>query len=175
MYKQKMISYGHPNIYSKLPGGIRREGRTASCILVDVYKRQPLGKQMGHAGAIISGTSGSAKEKIEALVAAGMQFAQEPSDIPALLKAAKDTTLSLIHIFIIILVDTCTDTCAVGSTDRAIRVIKFDCSPRHSCQSVTEDRTQEHICAVSYTHLQTVPPDISCLDWVLYVIVFPVK
>ncbi len=27
----------------------------------------PLGKQMGHAGAIISGTSGSAKEKIEAL------------------------------------------------------------------------------------------------------------
>ena len=39
MYKQKMISYGHPNIYSKLPGGIRREGRTASCILV-----------FGHAG-----------------------------------------------------------------------------------------------------------------------------
>ena len=52
----------------------------------------PLGKQMGHAGAIISGTSGSAKEKIEALEAAGIQVAQEPSDIPALLKAAKDTT-----------------------------------------------------------------------------------
>ena len=46
----------------------------------------PLGKQMGHAGAIISGTSGSAKEKIEALEAAGIQVAQEPSDIPALLK-----------------------------------------------------------------------------------------
>ena len=46
----------------------------------------PPGKQMGHAGAIISGSSGSAKEKIESLEAAGIQVAQEPSDIPKLLK-----------------------------------------------------------------------------------------
>lgn len=46
----------------------------------------PLGKQMGHAGAIISGGSGSAKGKIEALEAAGIRVAQEPSDIPKLLK-----------------------------------------------------------------------------------------
>ena len=58
----------------------------------------PLGKQMGHAGAIISGTFGSAKEKIEALEAAGIQVAQEPSDIPALLKAAKDTTRDILKL-----------------------------------------------------------------------------
>lgn len=46
----------------------------------------PPGKQMGHAGAIISGSSGSAKEKIESLKAAGIRVAQEPSDIPKLLK-----------------------------------------------------------------------------------------
>ena len=58
----------------------------------------PLGKQMGHAGAIISGTFGSAKEKIEASEAAGIQVAQEPSDIPALLKAAKDTTRDILKL-----------------------------------------------------------------------------
>lgn len=46
----------------------------------------PPGKQMGHAGAIISGGSGSAKGKMEALEAAGIRVAQEPSDIPKLLK-----------------------------------------------------------------------------------------
>lgn len=46
----------------------------------------PPGKQMGHAGAIISGGSGSAKGKIEALEAAGIRVAQKPSDIPKLLK-----------------------------------------------------------------------------------------
>ena len=46
----------------------------------------PPGKQMGHAGAIISGGSGSADEKIKALRAAGIRVAMEPSDIPVLLK-----------------------------------------------------------------------------------------
>lgn len=45
----------------------------------------PPGKQMGHAGAIISGGSGSAAEKIAALEAAGILVAKEPSEIPALL------------------------------------------------------------------------------------------
>lgn len=45
----------------------------------------PPGKQMGHAGAIISGGSGSATEKIEILKAAGIHAAKEPSDIPQLL------------------------------------------------------------------------------------------
>jgi succinyl-CoA synthetase alpha subunit len=47
----------------------------------------PPGKQMGHAGAIISSGSGTAAEKIAALEAAGVQVAKEPSEIPALLKA----------------------------------------------------------------------------------------
>lgn len=46
----------------------------------------PLGKQMGHAGAIIAGNSGSAAGKIAALEAAGIRVAREPSEIPGLLK-----------------------------------------------------------------------------------------
>jgi len=46
----------------------------------------PQGKQMGHAGAIISGGSGSAEDKISAMEAAGIKVAKEPSDIPGILK-----------------------------------------------------------------------------------------
>lgn len=46
----------------------------------------PPGKQMGHAGAIISGNSGSAEDKIAALTAAGIQVAKEPKEVPMLLK-----------------------------------------------------------------------------------------
>ena len=48
----------------------------------------PAGKRMGHAGAIISGGSGSAADKIAALEAAGVRVAQSASQIPGLLKAA---------------------------------------------------------------------------------------
>ena len=48
----------------------------------------PKGKQMGHAGAIISGGSGSAEEKVAALEAAGVRVAKEPSEIPGMLKEA---------------------------------------------------------------------------------------
>ena len=47
----------------------------------------PPKKQMGHAGAIISGSSGSAQEKITALTVAGIQVAKEPAEIPILLKS----------------------------------------------------------------------------------------
>lgn len=46
----------------------------------------PEGKQMGHAGAIIAGSSGTAAGKIAALEAAGICVAREPSEIPGLLK-----------------------------------------------------------------------------------------
>ena len=51
-------------------------------------KTAPAGKRMGHAGAIVSGTSGTAQAKIEALEKAGVQVADLPSHIPALVKAA---------------------------------------------------------------------------------------
>jgi succinyl-CoA synthetase alpha subunit len=48
----------------------------------------PPGKRMGHAGAIISGASGTAKEKIAALRAACIRVADSPADLGITLKQA---------------------------------------------------------------------------------------
>jgi succinyl-CoA synthetase alpha subunit len=45
----------------------------------------PPGKKMGHAGAIISGSKGTAAAKIEALEAAGCKVAQNPTEIGGLM------------------------------------------------------------------------------------------
>ncbi|HET7457007.1 MAG TPA: succinate--CoA ligase subunit alpha [Gemmatimonadaceae bacterium] len=46
----------------------------------------PPGRRMGHAGAIISGSSGTAAEKIEAFESAGMGVAKRPMDFVKLLQ-----------------------------------------------------------------------------------------
>ena len=50
-------------------------------------REAPKGKQMGHAGAIISSGAGTAAEKVAAFEAAGVPVARETSEIPTLLKA----------------------------------------------------------------------------------------
>ena len=46
----------------------------------------PPGKQMGHAGAIITGSSGTAQAKKEALEARGVRVGESPSEVAALVK-----------------------------------------------------------------------------------------
>jgi succinyl-CoA synthetase alpha subunit len=46
----------------------------------------PKGRRMGHAGAIISGSSGTAEEKLAAFEAAGIGIMRRPADVVALLK-----------------------------------------------------------------------------------------
>jgi succinyl-CoA synthetase alpha subunit len=48
----------------------------------------PPGKRMGHAGAIISGGTGTAKEKVEAFRAAGVPVAGTPAEISDLIAEA---------------------------------------------------------------------------------------
>jgi succinyl-CoA synthetase alpha subunit len=47
----------------------------------------PKGRRMGHAGAIISGSSGTAEEKLAAFEAAGIAVMRRPADVVGLLRA----------------------------------------------------------------------------------------
>jgi succinyl-CoA synthetase alpha subunit len=53
----------------------------------------PKGRRMGHAGAIISGASGTAEEKLAAFEAAGIGIMRRPVDVVALLKDKKAETV----------------------------------------------------------------------------------
>ena len=46
----------------------------------------PKGRRMGHAGAIISGSSGTAEEKMDAFKAAGISVMKRPADVVTLLR-----------------------------------------------------------------------------------------
>jgi succinyl-CoA synthetase alpha subunit len=72
------------------------EERAAAFIAANVTKpvvgyvagfTAPEGKTMGHAGAIVSGSSGTAQAKKEALEAAGVKVGKTPSETAALMRA----------------------------------------------------------------------------------------
>ncbi len=48
----------------------------------------PKGRRMGHAGAIISGSSGTAEEKIQAFEQAGIRVMKRPADVVSLIERA---------------------------------------------------------------------------------------
>jgi len=45
----------------------------------------PIGKRMGHAGAIVMGRAGTAQSKVEAFLEAGVRVAERPSDVARIL------------------------------------------------------------------------------------------
>ncbi|MDH5803620.1 MAG: succinate--CoA ligase subunit alpha [Gemmatimonadota bacterium] len=71
--EQQAAQFVHENVTKPVIGFIA--GQTA-----------PPGRRMGHAGAIISGSSGTAAEKMEALAEAGISVMKRPADVVPLLK-----------------------------------------------------------------------------------------
>jgi len=55
----------------------------------------PPGRRMGHAGAIISGGTGTAKEKYDAMAAAGIHCVQSPADIGQTMASVLGKTVSV--------------------------------------------------------------------------------
>jgi succinyl-CoA synthetase alpha subunit len=63
-----------------------RERMTKPVVAFVAGKTAPPGKRMGHAGAIVSGGTGTAAEKIEAFRKAGIPVATVPSEVGKLMK-----------------------------------------------------------------------------------------
>jgi succinyl-CoA synthetase alpha subunit len=71
--EQEAAAYAKANLSKPVVGFIA--GQTA-----------PPGRRMGHAGAIISGSAGTAEEKIEAFQQAGIGVAKRPADVVGLIQ-----------------------------------------------------------------------------------------
>lgn len=69
-----------------------REKMTKPVVAFISGRTAPPGKRMGHAGAIISGRTGTAQAKIEALQGAGALIAETISEIPQLVRQALPST-----------------------------------------------------------------------------------
>ena len=65
-----------------------KENMTKPVVAFVAGQTAPPGKRMGHAGAIVAGGTGTAKEKIEKFESCGIPVASKPSEIPELLKKA---------------------------------------------------------------------------------------
>lgn len=70
----------------ELAAGFVAEHMTKPVVGFVAGRSAPPGKRMGHAGAIVEGSSGLADDKIRALEAAGVHVAEHPEQIPELLK-----------------------------------------------------------------------------------------
>lgn len=64
---------------------IEREGYSKPIIALIAGRTAPPGKRMGHAGAIVTGTLGTAMNKIETLAAAGVIVAEKPNNVVKIL------------------------------------------------------------------------------------------
>ena len=65
-----------------------KERMTKPVVAFIAGRTAPPGKRMGHAGAIVSGSAGTAQAKVKAFNAAGVQVVELPSQIPDLIRAA---------------------------------------------------------------------------------------
>lgn len=73
------------NFEEKAAEYIATEGYSKPVVAFIAGRTAPPGKRMGHAGAIIMGSSGTAASKIEAFRKAGVPVAEKPGDVAKLL------------------------------------------------------------------------------------------